>query len=330
MNSAASQPTLLFLRAWPENLPDIPPLASSLQSFESALLSIQRWRFPDALVQVVTAWESCIKAALRIPESQQTTLEDLISAILADKPALRNFSGQKIACCRQTRNRIIHYGFTPRDDEECARRILQTAIPFYEQLLTVCFGYWLTWQSAMPGASSISELPPEKSKKVCLFPQIGDHLQLAREYFRKVAINFPSIHAGNGFIPLAHAIVRDFSSRESTAEARTLQMMEECGGLFQVQADFASNLDAQFGYGRCQWFDCPVCDGLTTFAAKYTDEALEKNEFRFETGHCVNCDLHIQKSAIQLIELMLVDQLDDHPRADDQAACFNRIHGQRP
>jgi hypothetical protein len=92
------KPTLLFFRAWPENLEEIPPLASSLQSFESALISIRHWRFPDALVQLVSAWESCIKAALRIPQLSITKSDHMPHECLTlQKILIRDFSDFPVA-----------------------------------------------------------------------------------------------------------------------------------------------------------------------------------------------------------------------------------------
>jgi hypothetical protein len=321
------KPTLLFFRAWPENLEEIPPLASSLQSFESALISIRHWRFPDALVQIVTAWESCIKAALRIQQFQEVTLETLLRDIMVEKPVLRMFSGDKLAACRQTRNRIIHFGFSPQDDEECARRILETGIPFYEELLSACYGHWLTWQSAMPGSKSLRDLPPDKAHKACLLPQFGDHLQLAREYFRQVLRNFPQLDARHAFIPLSHELIRSLSPRESIVELNALETADEDGGLFEAQSKEAARWDKFFGYGKCQWFDCPVCDGLASFVAQYAEGALNNNEFRFGIGHCVHCDLHIPATAIRLNELMLANQLSGLPMPGDQDECFESMHG---
>ena len=315
--------TLLFFRTQPPNLEKRPPLASSLQSFESALISIRFGRFPDALVQLVTAWESCIKAALRIPETTEMGLDCLLQEIQKDKPSLHIFSPKKLAACRKARNRIIHYGFSPEDDEESARLILETGVPFYEELLQRYFGHWLTWQSASGTARQIDELPEILLGKVLLLPQIGDNLHLAREYYRKVIKVFRSVESRNAYILLAHELKRSHDPSCSISEGAAIGNSQVSGALFESQCKVAQWWDDHFGYGNCQWFDCPICGEPGGFVASFAKGAVSRGEFRFHMGHCVACDLHVPDSAVQLIELILEDQLTGSPMPGDHSECLS-------
>ena len=66
MASDEGSPILHFFGATLHDMLGQPPLASSLQSFETCLFLIALERFPSALVSCATAWESAIKSKLKI------------------------------------------------------------------------------------------------------------------------------------------------------------------------------------------------------------------------------------------------------------------------
>ena len=67
VSEANEEPELRFLDKRPENLVAQPPLASSLQNFESCLFLIALGRYPHAFTACAFAIESALKAAFDIP-----------------------------------------------------------------------------------------------------------------------------------------------------------------------------------------------------------------------------------------------------------------------
>src|SRR5437868_2290869 len=116
MSEPTEEPELHFFRRTPANLFARPPLASSFQSFESCLLFIGLGRYPHAFAACALAIESGIKAAFAVPPEGGDTFQNLLARARDEQPSLRIFPQENIDSLRKTRNRIIHYGFSPKDD----------------------------------------------------------------------------------------------------------------------------------------------------------------------------------------------------------------------
>src|ERR1019366_4879138 len=127
-------PTLKFFRATPPDLLAYPPLASSLQTFETCLFLIGMHRYPSALVSCGTAWESVMKAKLAIPPEDRIMAAELLKKTRSRFVALNVFDGDALRAFRDARNRVVHYGFSPKDDEECAVLLLKVGFPFLSLL----------------------------------------------------------------------------------------------------------------------------------------------------------------------------------------------------
>ena len=125
MSDATEEPELHFFRGTPADLLARPPLASSLQSFESCLFLIALKRYPHAFTACAFAIESAIKAAFGIPSSGGDNLQRLLERARERLPRLRDFPQHDVDHLRQSRNRIIHYGFSLKDDQPAASLLLR-------------------------------------------------------------------------------------------------------------------------------------------------------------------------------------------------------------
>jgi hypothetical protein len=308
-------PSLNFFSRTPANLLDTPPLVNSLQTLESSFISIRFNRFPDALISCVTAWESALKAALKVPQDQVIYLEDLIASARAVNPALQNFSDEFLRECRRTRNRIIHYGYSPKDGDECARQLLRTGIPFLERIYIAFFDFHLTWQSLSPKPASVGECGEERLAHVGLSPYIGDFLELTRTYFRNTVQHTKGIRPSLAFLPFSHLLARNFADPITWVEEFAIHTAEERGILFEQQRDMAKEwelkLDREDRY--YQWFSCPICDEPSGFISVYNTAAYYKDEFRFTHGKCMRCGFGVPVEAPGLIELLLKPVLRGEP-----------------
>ncbi len=102
-------------------------LASSLQSFESAIFLLALQRYPHALSTGVFALESALKSAPLTTKS--TELKSLLKAARKVSPRMSTVDQSRVDDLRHTRNYIVHDGFVPRDDGPCAMLFLQAAVP---------------------------------------------------------------------------------------------------------------------------------------------------------------------------------------------------------
>lgn len=310
------QPTLHFFSRTPANLAELPPLASSLQSLESCFISIRFHRYPDALMHCVTAWESAIKAALKIPPGGEIRLDALISTARELNPALKTFDAGLLAQCRQTRNRIVHYGYSPKDDEECARQLLRTGIPFLEKLYIALFDFYLLWQSLLPKAANLSECGEDRLMKVGIAPFIGDYLDLTRSYFRNTVLHHRCIKPSLAFLPFAHFLARNFANPTSSVEHWALTGGgEDIGILWEAQEELARRWESQLAKigDYYQRFQCPICSESDCFFAIYREDALDREEFGFRYGRCLNCEFFAPEAAVGLTDLLLKPQLTGKP-----------------
>ena len=108
-----------------------------MQSLESCFYLISLNRYPHALVNCSSSIESALKAKF----AEKEELYKLIKRAMALMPGL--FDDEDLRTLRQTRNNIVHFGFSPKDDEHTARLLLQIGIPFLNKCYEVFFNFTL-------------------------------------------------------------------------------------------------------------------------------------------------------------------------------------------
>src|SRR5437588_473581 len=120
--SVDEKPELIFFRDTPKDLLNRPPLASSLQNLETSFLLLAVWRYPHGLVSCASAIESALKAAFN---KRRKGFGELLKLANAELPG-DVFSQADLDEFRDKRNEIVHYGFSPKDDEISAVLLLKT------------------------------------------------------------------------------------------------------------------------------------------------------------------------------------------------------------
>src|SRR5262245_53995790 len=168
-----SSPTFDFFRATPCNMAGLPPLVSSLQSFETSLFLIGLDKYPSALIACSTAWESALKAKLAIGLDDRVDLYELLNRIRAQFTRLGSYDSKKLKDFRTTRNRLVHYGFSPRDDELSAMLLVETGFPFLNFCYQELFDFYLDWQEIKSDKCEFHELTSEEIKKAGLVPEVA-------------------------------------------------------------------------------------------------------------------------------------------------------------
>ena len=201
-----SSPILDFFRATPYDMLGQPPLASSLQSFETCLFLISLHRFPSALISCATAWESAIKSKLRIEESRRGIgLKKMLNDIRSSHQLLRDYDYDKLDEFRQTRNRITHFGYSPKDDEKCAALLLETGFPFLELCYREFFDFYLDWREIVPAIKEFSDLSLEQMEKAGLLPDVAQQVHFVKDIYQH-AQQFENVNYARCCAPLAHFI----------------------------------------------------------------------------------------------------------------------------
>jgi hypothetical protein len=309
MNANPEPPTLHFFRATPRRLFEQPPLASSLQTLETCFFLIALDRFPGAVVSCATAWESVIKAKLGISPEQNAPLGGLIRDIQTTSTGLRNYDGDKVRTFRETRNRIVHYGFSPKDDEECAVLLLETGLPFLGACYRELFDFYLDWRDIRPGITDFHGLSPEEMKKAGLLPDVAQQLRFATVVYRR-AKSLSEINHGYCFRAFAHFIRLALKRSSMTAAEDRILENGDTGQAFEEHRKEKAALQEAFSHVTWE-FDCPVCGGVESIVAKLDEALLHTGQVSLLRSTCVECHFVARHDQPFLAEVVLGAELEE-------------------
>jgi len=280
-----SRPELIFFESTPNEMDNRVPLASSLQSFESAMLLVGIRRYPHALVSCVFAIEGALKAGLSIDESDRGKLSERLRQAAVAKPGLTLFvrSGDLTTLTRR-RDKIAHFGFTPRDDRECAQLLLKTGIPY----LAACYREFFEFDLV----GSINS-------------ELGNHLALALDVYQKVqkAITAPELCFSAVSAWVRESMKLSLASqweRITLDDARSQGMPD---GLVREAVE-----RYQYEGSKYRWrFNCPVCGTWESFVGDL-DDALDNGDVSVVSGECFFCGFVASPEIRLLTEILLGDQ----------------------
>jgi len=292
-----------------------PPLASSLQSLETTFLLLSLERYPSALVSCVSAWESAIKAKLKIPaEDHKFPIAKALGEIREKTPSLMQFDRDLIDGLRRTRNRIVHYGFSPHDDQECGRLLLETGIPFLVALYRELFGFHLNWHDARPGITDFMQLTKEEATAVGLVPYISDQLYIVTTMYKlnEGLSDFDFLHCFTAFNHFLRLMLKDTYS--SNVDGLVTEQATSIGLRHEIEESEKKSIAGRLG-GSTWEFDCPMCNGTQSIIAGLDDEALGTGEVSLSWAICVSCHLVLPKKALHLANLVLDRELKDQTQA---------------
>lgn len=302
------EPFLHYFRARPRDFLAHPPLASSLQSFESFVFQIALRRFPHALVSLATAIESSARAKLRLPRDDQSKFADLLQDLQSMSPALKMFSREKLDAFRRKRNDVIHYGFSPRDDADCATLILSSGLPFLKRCYSELFDFYLDWKDVRAGIKEFRQLSSDEMDKVGLFPEFANQLRVATDVYVK-ARDFPRLEAQRFFVTFGHYIELGIKESMLTeAENEMIQKAEEIGVGWQQKEKQKEAIRTAIR-NECVDFDCPVCGGAESAVVELDEKAIEAAIINPRRILCVQCALVVPLGIPLLAEVALDEQL---------------------
>lgn len=265
-------------------------------------------RFPSGVVTCASALESVLKAKLSIPADSFVDLKDLIREIRISSPNLRTHSQNDLDGFRRARNRIIHYGFSPKDDAECARLLVETGLPFLKRCYKELFDFFLDWQDVKPGIERFDELNSEELAKVGLIPEIANQLRVVTDVHAR-AKHLRGVDFCYCLLSFGHFIRLGLKeSTLSAAETATLADGDARGMTWEAEQERKSSILQLFGHITWE-FDCPVCGGCGSLIAELDQHGIENKRIALKRSFCARCDLRIPREAPFLTETLLDAQL---------------------
>lgn len=305
------EPEFQFLRSTPPDLLGNPPLASSLQSFETSLELLVLGRYPAALIACVNAWESALKAALKVPESERgSNLAKMLQQADSKLESTTAWCPASNRELRLKRNQMTHYGFTPRDSGTCADLLLRTGYPGLSVIYQDYFDYRLAWQQFGCSVKDFHNLSTTQMETVGLIPDWGDLLWLALDQYRKQQAK-RKIDPVCYLTPfVAHLRYRMRVAWTSEAEYNAFEAYESHGGLFEEIETIKNQIQRHFDEAHVTC-SCPICDAHEVLIIEVNDEAMEAGKVEAERAFCVGCHFQLPKEAGFLIQLLVGDELRD-------------------
>ena len=309
MSTTPQAPTLHFFRATPRDVAGNPPLASSLQSLETCFFLIAFERYPHALLSCASAIESAIRAYLKRPVEDETPLTALLEEIRRRSNNLRLFDGRKLADFRRARNRIVHYGFSPEDDDMSVRLLLQTGLPFLKKCYQELFSFYLDWLDVRPGVQKFGDLSHVEMEKVSLVPYHADQLRVASEVFAKA--KDLQISMTYCFTSFAHHVRVMFKGMVvGDAEQSVLNDGDATWEAEQKHKREWRKVFHKMRHDPCFDLLCPICGGCDTLVAQLDEDRLDDPVVSFRMGACVKCGLIIP-NAPYLADILLRHQIQE-------------------
>ncbi|WP_129125927.1 hypothetical protein [Geomonas oryzae] len=275
------KPHLIFFRETPADLLDKPPLASSFQHLETAFLLISMRRFPHALISCASAIESALKAGLNIPVGDMSKFGQLLDKGVDRLPQPKAFTRGQLYDFREKRNKIIHYGFSTKDDEVSAELMLKTGLPLLEQLYLHLFGFSLCTRGSMYGG---------------LLPEISDQFQVAIAVFNMVK-DRKDLKFTYCFNAFGHKL-RWGTQHWNMSHWQDEMLSEEHMTKMDYTAEFLKKICEDLGCDeREEVLDCPICDEAQSFASEFDLEFLHQHKtISIIRGMCANCNFTIYKN----------------------------------
>ncbi len=267
-----------------------PPLASALQNFETALMLLAHGRHPQALAVTTSSIESAGKAHLRLEPDANYNFATLNADLNSELPKDKMYRSTDLQALRKARNRIVHFGFSARDDEESVRLMFGTALPFLD-----------TWLTHAEGISPISCLPD------ALAGRVQNAVELVR---RHPKTQLSSLDAVRGVIHWVLHFTR--LSYLTWWERRVLDSdASSCGTNIVSGWELKNELKSTLvDDDPTVVIDCPICQEMGAFVLQIEYDSLQRRKSLVPlAGRCIECDLDLPVSATRLLRDICSKQL---------------------
>ena len=214
------------------------------------------------------------------------SLQKLLQVAKEEFPEISSFPEEILDQMRNTRNRIVHYGFTPRDDKECAMLLLSAGFPF----LKLCYDKFFHF-----------------SFEKALSREFSRHLHIASEVFERIE-TLVDVDPTYCLSALSHQV--RWSVRESYLSHWEIDSMQDADGSGAKwnSVELKKKRVEQL-LDPCWAFNCPVCGGVETFVCELANDYLIQHQIRLLRGMCADCNLHVPSNALFLADTLCREQV---------------------
>jgi hypothetical protein len=279
----SEQAAFVFLRSRPRG-PTAASLTSCLQTLETTFILIALLRYPHALTSCAFAIESIIKASPSCKTNKQG-LKALLDAAERNVTFIRTACPEDLRAFRDTRNRIVHEGFSPKDDSESTGLIIRVGFPLAFACLNDLHQF---------------DFPDS------VLQEYAEQLSAAEKVYRRASsVSKDFTYCLKSFGHLVRWNLRGNFSEHWAGEALT--SAEESGHKFDIVHSQKGEIERQFG---AFWdFDCPICEDIQSAVTELSESGLDDAQVRPLRLACVNCGLSIGKDDHFLAEVILEPQI---------------------
>ncbi len=288
-------------------------MASSLQSLETCFILMSCYRYPHALISCVTGIESAIRANQGLPSEDKTKLWELLEVMQSNPINIKDFSRKSLRELCDARNRIVHYGFSPLDDDTSVRLLIRIGLPLIKRCYQRFFDFYLDWRDVRPGLSSFHDLTSEEIAKVGLFPEFADSLNLARSIYSK-AKELRGIDLSYCITPFSQHI--RFALKNNYLGLAEQSLISGTGGQEEFDAENSAKELIEKAFKKlssceCYYFDCPICDGCDSVVAQIIDSNIDNGILSFQRAACVKCGLFLPPKPF-ITDMVLEHEIEKH------------------
>ena len=284
MPTAAQEPTLLFFRKSPNEWQASAELASSLQSVETSFFLTALGRHPHALSVIASAIESCLQAGGI--GAKNDGLQERIKKAKHVVRAIQVFPDEDLERLRNVRNRIVHRGFSPKDDSESVSIYISIALP----LLQLCYENLHSFDF-MGG----------------LLNEYAEHIAAAQKV-HAIVRETPDLDLTYCLRAFSHRIRWGFKENFSSSwEIGELIRAEETGTKFERTYEQRKRLKALFD---AAWnFRCPTCDEFDSAVGELDTDRMDRHEIVVNRLACTNCGFVVYQDQPYLSQVLLERQV---------------------
>jgi hypothetical protein len=232
--------------------------------------------------------EGAIKAGFgQDPEGGDSFYRLLEKAKALNSP-LSTFDTDTLTRFRRTRNRIVHFGFSPKDDNETAGLLLDVGIPF----LSGCYQHFFNFD-LYDG----------------LVVEISAQLRIARDVFVNQSTGPYPYDATDCCLALGRQI-RWFLKPTFMFdwELEAADGAEVNGSKHDVISERKRALELRLE--PCWSCDCQICDGFETCVCKLDGDELELGGLKIVSAVCAECGLSIPSRCSALAQMLCGDAVN--------------------
>jgi hypothetical protein len=242
----------------------------------------------------------------------------MLNDIRSDYPVLADYDSNKLDEFRKTRNRITHFGFSPKDDEKCAALLLEVGLPFLDLCYREFFDFYLDWQDIDSAVNEFHKLSADQMAKAGLMPDLAKQLRFLKIIYQR-ARRLENANYVKSFAPLGHFISWGVKIAARTKFEWKMIETDPTGLKWEIDEQAKNNLERLFDPS---WvFNCPICGRFDSLVAELD---FSSRDVVTDRCACVECGFFVGKGAPYISQVVLDDEIVE------KRATILREYGMEP